>query len=241
MAHPSASPEARSLARRAKAPVVATLLATLALSCSADGAAHAEAEIVGSARDADTDEPIAGAWIFEVHREPGLGADVLHVDHVRTTRTDAEGRFTFEAERSGLGLGRRYAPIYHFFHPSYGLLKSRATDEGRRVSFRPSLRDAHLRLADATAFCRDPAVDAMAEKMRKLACPPARTARFADGRPRARGPLDDRGRRDGEWTFFREDGSVIARGHYRAGAAVGRWTFEAPAEPPGRGGVDERD
>lgn len=222
-------PRARPVRSRAHRLALVVVLVSALAACSADGPASAGGRVVGSARDADTGEAIAEAWIFEVHRDPGSGADVLRVDRMRTARTDDRGAFSFEAESPGLGLGRRYAPIYHFFHPSYGLLRVRVDDARGRVEIRPSLRDAHLRLADAFAFCRAGDDDPLAKAMRALACPPARVERFPDGAPRATGPRDARGRRDGEWTFFRDDGSVIAHGHYRAGAATGRWTFEPPA------------
>ena len=217
----------------ARVPAIGAAAATLLLGCLSG--ALAEEPVIGSVRDADTGEAIVGAWIFEVFREPGSGADLIRVARARSTRSDAQGGFRFEPSREGQTFGRRYPPIYHFYDPSYGLLRVRATDEGRRVDVRPSLRDAHLRIADAVAFCAAPVRDAMAEKIVALTCPPAKAERFADGSPRATGDVDARGRRNGPWTFYREDGTVIARGEYRTGAAIGAWRFEPPAgEPPAR-------
>ena len=209
----------------------ALALLSLAVACGAGPRAVAEDRVVGTAMDADTQEPIAGAWIFQVEGRSAIGADVPRVDRVEMTRTDSEGRFEFERPSQTPFFGRSDSLRYVFYHPGYGLLRARAVRDGRRVEFRPSLRDAHLRQADATFYCTAPARDALAKKLSELACPPGVADRFPDGRPRAEGPLDDRGRRDGSWTFYREDGSIIARGEYRAGAAVGVWQFEPPPRP----------
>jgi len=205
--------------------VLATL--TLALACTPIEQAIAGDSISGSALDADTNEPIVGAWVFEALRDPGHGADVFRVESAEITRTDADGRFSFDGRRSL--FGERYPPLYQLYHPSYGLIRGRADGEARTVDFRASLRDSHLRRADATAFCNARADDAMTAKMKSIACPPVRALRFEDGSPTATGALDEKGRRVGEWTFFREDGSTIARGYYAAGAATGTWHFEPPA------------
>ena len=214
--------------RRAGTRPVSFLLLVLLVACGTNDRAVASQPTTGSARDADTNEPIEGAWIFEVERAKASGADVLRVKSARMTRSAADGSFRFDAP-SGLRLfGPDYPAQYLFYHPSYGLLRARAEKNPHEVRLRPSLRDAHLRQADAIAFCTNPARDDMARKMIELACPPDLPGRFTNGQPRAQGAVDDRDRRTGLWTFFRADGSVVARGEYRMGAAVGDWRFEAP-------------
>ena len=88
-----------------------------------------------------------------------------------------------------------------------------------------NLRDAHLRLDDATRLCRSDATDPLHSRVRLLHCPPARPDVLENGHARATGPLDDRGRRTGAWRFFRDDGSLLAEGAYQAGAATGEWVF----------------
>ncbi len=211
---------------------LALVIASLLLACGAGPTAIAADRVLGTARDANTNEPIVGAWIFQVEGRPASGADVARIDRVEMTKTDSDGRFEFGRPSRTSFFGRSDPPRYVFYHPSYGLVRARASEDGRHVRFRPSLRDAHLRKADAIFYCTAPRRDPMARKLFELACPPATADRFPNGRPRAEGPVDERGRRHGRWTFYREDGSVIARGEYRAGAAVGNWLFEAPAEKP---------
>ena len=211
----------------------ALMLLSIAIACGSGPRASAEDRVAGTALDANTKEPIVGAWIFQVEGHGASGADVPRIDRVEMTRTDAEGRFAFERRSGprffGHFFGRSDDPRYVFYHPSYGLVRAHASPDGRQVRFRPSLRDAHLRQADATLSCTAPRRDALARKLSQLACPPGVADRFPNGRPRAEGPLDEHGRRTGSWIFHREDGSVIARGEYRAGAAVGAWQFEPPA------------
>ncbi len=217
--------------RHRRAVRIFVIASSLGLFISLVSGAEAEVgdSIVGSVRDADTDEPIEGAWIFETERRTRSGADVARVAGSRATRSDAAGRFSFEHSAEGFWsflFRRRPERRYVFYDPSYGLMRVRAGNDGQTVKMRPSLRDAHLRQADALAFCNRTDEDEMSRTMRELACPPSRAERFQDGSPRATGDVDEQGRRDGPWTFFRADGSVIARGVYRAGGAVGVWHFE---------------
>ena len=207
-----------------------TLLACVSLLLTGPAALAGEA-VTGLVLDANTAEPIEYAWIFEAVPEATRGADVRTFGAVRIVSTNARGEFLFESARrswvdSLLHPFRSTTPArYHFYHPSYGLLWGREAENGR-VSFKPSLRDAHLRIADAEQFCVSGAKqDPLRNKVRSLACPPGRAARYADGSPRAQGEFDAQGRRTGRWTFFREDGSVIASGEYDAGAATGEWGF----------------
>ena len=204
-------------------------LVSFLLACASGPRAIAADTVSGTALDANTNEPIVGAWVFQTEGRPATGADVSRIERVSMTRTDETGHFRFDAPGRWLPFGRSDPPHYLLYHPSYGLIRARASADGRSVRFRPSLRDAHLRQADATFYCNAPRRDAMAEKLFALACPPGIADHYADGTPRARGRRDERGRRDGTWTFYREDGSVIARGEYRAGAAVGEWRFEDPS------------
>lgn len=223
-------PRRRRIDHRCRAGLAIFSLA-LCMSCAPALHATADDTIIGSARDADTDEPIAGAWIFETQRRTSSGADVARVARARISQSDAEGRFSFDKVSDGFwgfSFGRRRKPRYEFYHPSYGLVRVRVGSDGRSVTLRPSLRDAHLRQADAAAFCNQNAADEMSKKMREIACPASRAANFGDGSPRATGAVDERGRREGPWTFFREDGSVIAQGDYRSGGAIGRWRFYTP-------------
>jgi len=208
---------------------------TVCMSPIATVQAQAETAIVGSVRDADTDEPIVGAWIFETERQTHSGADVARVGRARATRSDADGRFSFARSADGLWnflFGRRPQRRYVFYDPGYGLVRVRVGDDGRTVTVRPSLRDAHLRQADAVMFCNQTREDEMSRTLREVACPPSRVKNFPDGSPRAVGAVDERGRRDGPWTFFRADGSVIARGEYRGGGAIGKWHFERKRSLP---------
>jgi len=219
-------------ADRRVAGIAILIFAGLCMALAPNLAANADELVHGSAYDQDTNEPIEGAWIFETERRPRAASDVERLGRVRMTRSDARGRFSFDERAIGFWdrlLGRYDEPNYAFYHPSYGLLRVRATDTGQRVTLRPTLRDAHLRQADASAFCNQVATDEMSRKMREVACPPHRVERFEGGSPRATGSLDDRGRRHGPWTFFRVDGSVIAWGEYRNGGAIGAWRYE-PAD-----------
>ena len=174
--------------------------------------------------DADTGEPIADAWVFEVVPAERRGADVRRFSRVRETRTDAQGRFRFEPLSSGFFsalFSSKRAPRLHAYHPSYGLVWGRGTPSTIELS----LREAYLRKSDAHNLCVARQADALHERIRSLACPPARPDLFPDGRPRAEGRLDPAGRRTGWWTYYREDRSVIARGRFEAGAATGQWEF----------------
>ena len=202
--------------------------------CASDSAkkeTNSSGAVGGRALDADTGEPIPNAWIFEAIPRETRGADVRRVSSARWTQTDNEGRYTFEkAKTSALGaLIKAPAPRYHFYHPSYGLVRGREANETATI-IRASLRDSHLRLADllATTNCtsaQQDSRDPMALQLAKLVCPPGITDRYPNGNERARGPLDDQERRHGDWEFFREDGSLQARGSYAAGAAIEPWVF----------------
>lgn len=191
--------------------------------------------VTGRVVDAATGEPIPNAWVFEAVRAERLAADVRHFRRVREVQTDADGRFRFEPAPQSLlsRLRARFSsappPRYHVYHPSYGLVWGRE-DAG---TIRLDLRNAHLRQMDAKTLCVSEETDALHERVQSLACPPARPDEFANGRPRAEGELDRRGRRTGEWTFYREDGSTRARGRYVDGGAAGEWKYPPP--PPSDG------
>ena len=224
-----ASPTGR-IAPRAHTACWATLFLFLVGSASTP-LARAQEAVSGQAVDLDTGQPIAGAWIFEAVARGSRAADVRHFASVRVARADDAGRFAFTPRpRSWFSLLRpEPEKRYHFYHPNYGLLWGRAAKAGR-VQIRASLRESHLRQADAAQLCpnrneRDP----LREKIHRLACPPADPLSYPDGTPRAVGPYDERARRIGHWTFFRSDGSVVAQGHYDAGAAIGEWSFYPPS------------
>lgn len=204
------------------------LAGLVALACAPSGAGGA-AGVSGTARDANTGEPIVGAWIFQSVPSRQWTADVRRFARVAIARTDARGRFRFPDDARSL-LARALPFVdetparYHFYHPSYGLVWGReASRGGLRIEAR--LRDAHLRQRDALLLCTGEERDALRRTVRDVACPPNDPSRFPDGSPRATGPVDERGRRTGAWTFYRADGSRIATGTYQAGGAVGEWEF----------------
>ncbi|MEZ4289647.1 MAG: hypothetical protein R3E53_03550 [Myxococcota bacterium] len=213
--------------RRTRAGLICLLVVT-GLACAPERGADSGGAVRGHFRDADTGEPIAGAMVFEVSTRGAGGADLLRIARLRTARTDADGRFDFPPSAAMPGLTPRYGPRYDAWHASYGLIRGREASEGT-VELRASLRDAHLRQADAAALCAVRDRDELTRRIAELACPPARPDLLADRTPRARGALDAQGRRDGDWVFLREDGSVIAEGRYEAGAAIGTWRFHPPA------------
>lgn len=231
------SPDRRSLPlarwRAGGAVVLVTLLA----------GTDVGADVGGLVIDRDTQEPIEGAYVFQAVPAASRMADVPRFDRVEVTRSDARGAFAFPDPSSvsmlSLDWWRAWLSSprparYHAYHPSYGLVWGREATDGR-VRIALSLRDAHLRSRDAKALCAGsrpgaPAVDAkiddaLRETVRREACPPADPDRFANGRPRATGAVDARGRRHGPWRFYRSDGSLRAEGHYQAGAATGEWVF----------------
>lgn len=202
------------------------------------GRSRGPVAVEGMARDSDTGEPIERAWIFEAVPVGTVGADLERIASIQTERSDDEGRFRFEPrpEAKGLSMKRTYPPRYHFYHPSYGLVRGREA-KGEPVEFTVSLRNAHLRQRDAAAYCspakrQAEAANGMALKLVELGCPPADPSSFSNGQARATGPTDDRGRRNGAWTFYRKDKSIIAKGTYAAGAAVDPWAFYPPGQKP---------
>ena len=201
------------------------------------------ADVAGLVIDRDTGEPIEGAFVFQAVPAASRAADVPRFARVEVARSDARGVFAFpdpsEASMLSLAWWRAWLsssrpPRYHAYHPSYGLVWGREATDGR-VRIALSLRDAHLRSRDARALCVGarpgapevdaPIDDALRETVRRAACPPADPDRFANGRARATGEVDARGRRHGPWRFYRADGSLRAEGHYHAGAATGEWVF----------------
>lgn len=209
--------EIRSAALRSVLPMWLALAAGTAAATEGDGA-------TGRVVDAQTGEAIVGAAVFEALPAERRAADVRRFDDVRVTESDAAGRFRFPPRNDGwlaALFSSRRAPRYHVYHESYGLVWGR--EAAGRIEL--SLRDAHLRSADAGRLCRSREEDVLHVTVRARHCPPARPELFPDGRPRATGALDARGRRTGPWRFLREDGSLRARGHYVDGAAAGDWVF----------------
>lgn len=198
-------------------PIWLMLAAGMASPTEGDGA-------TGRVVDAQTGEAIVGAAIFEAIPEERLSADVRRFDDVRVTQSEADGRFRFPPRKRGAFtwfFSSERAPRYHVYHESYGLVWGR--EGAGRIEL--SLHDAHLRSADARRLCQSREEDELHVTVRARACPPARPDRFADGRPRATGTVDARGRRTGPWRFFREDGSLHAQGSYVDGAADRSWVF----------------
>ncbi len=194
-------------------------------------AAVSNAAILGIAVDRDTGEPIAHAHIFEVIPGEAPRADIRKFDAVRSRQTDNDGTFRFDAEspsmakRFGNWLSPPREARFHFYHPTYGLIWGRES-KGGQVRIEATLRDAHLRQADATGLCLARRVaDELREIIREIACPPATPERYENGLSRAEGPTDSKGRRSGQWIFRREDGSIAAIGQYKLGGAVGEWGF----------------
>ena len=190
----------------------------------------------GVALDANTGEPIAGAWIFAVVPGESRRADVRKFERVRRIETDAEGSFEFPPAETGVVdhvfsfFSTPRAERFHFYHPNYGLVWGREAQDGS-VTIKPSLRDAHLRQEDAKTMCLGRwAADEMRETVRSYVCPPADPTVYPNGRARAEGALDRQGRRTGPWIFRREDGSIQAVGVYEAGGAVGEWGFHPTSE-----------
>ena len=208
---------------RASRPARSAALAA-ALLLAASPALADDPSASGTVLDSRTGEAIVGAWVFEAVPGERRGSDVRRFERVRETRTDERGRFHFAPETRGW-VARLFShatpPRYHVYHERYGLVWGR--EGAGRIEL--SLRDAHLRSADASQLCGTQESDALHARVRARHCPPAQPDRFADGRPRATGAVDDRGRRSGPWRFFREDGSLLAEGQYVAGAASGRWVF----------------
>lgn len=230
------------------AAIATALFAAFAIVSVSNAAQADEGErVTGRAIDTDTGEGIADAWVFEAIPRRRAASDVRRFSDVRVARTDRDGRFSFPPRDTSflarLFFWRARVPArYDFYHPNYGLVWGREA-RGDDIEIRASLRDSHLRLADAKALCtgspsgRDgsdrvdegASVDPLREAIRADVCPPRDPSRYEDGSPRAAGPVDSFGRRTGRWTFYRRDGSVSAEGSYQDGGAVGEWVFH-----PGR-------
>ena len=208
--------EIRSAALVGILPIWLMLAAGTASPTEGDGA-------TGRVVDAQTGEAIVGAAIFEAIPEEHLSADVRRFDDVRVTE---RGRRTVpipapQAWRIHLVLLERtcasLSRLSRELRPRLGtggggtdraVSTRRAPAIGRRTPALPSREEDELHVT-----------------VRARACPPARPDRFADGRPRATGTVDARGRRTGPWRFFREDGSLHAQGSYVDGAADRSWVF----------------
>jgi len=189
----------------------------------------------GRVVDEDTGEPIPDARVIQWWHGAGAMGEPAPSLHARLAVSDERGRFAFEralAPSPWMWVSRTYGPTYGFYHPSYGL----ETGTPRRVEtpgahepalvLQGSLRRSHLRLAEVRAYCHGRREgDAAAPRLREIACPLEAHEVWPTGVPRAEGERDARGRRTGTWTFHYADGSVAARGAYRAGGAVGEWTF----------------
>jgi len=195
---------------------------------SIDAAAEEATAITGRVVDANTGEPIEGAWVFQVVPADRLVADVRRFERVREAQTDAEGRFRFESEAPSLldSLLSYFSspprpPRYHTYHDSYGLLWGRQA----AGTIELSLRDSFLHIQEAMTLCGGRGDDAFHTRVTTLACPPARPDLFPNGKRRAIGDLDKEGRRAGPWQFYREDGSIIAAGQYAGGGPVTNWRY----------------
>jgi len=191
----------------------------------------------GRVVDEDTGEPIEGAHVIEGWQGGGRFGEPQDAIHARFATTGPDGRFAFAREWAGLRLwlSGGYGPVYGFYHPSYGLVREsprRASGDGGLL-LQGSLRRSHLRRDAVRAYCHGRHEDdAAAERIREIACPVEAHDTWPTGVPRWRGERDARGRRTGTWTFLRADGSVMARGAYRAGGAVGDWEFYDPHGNP---------
>ena len=199
--------------------------------------AAAQGSVSGIAADADTGEPIAGSYMFEVIPGEAQRADILNFSGVRSRRTNAAGAFQFQADPPSI-TGRMWNWLspprtrrFHFYHPNYGLIWGREEKDGQ-VRIEASLRDAHRRQADAAELCgARRAAGELRETIRGIVCPPKTPERYANGEPCAEGPLDSKGRRKGQWIFRKEDGSIAAIGQYESGTAVGEWRFHTSQVP----------
>ena len=235
------------LARRAR-PIVAFGLGLVAATiAAAPGRADANADgraaggVRGRIVDADTGAPVVDALVFEAETSGRGAADVRRFRAVHRTTTDASGTFAFPPRRRPrFAFLRPARPLrYLAYHPDYGLVRMRAP-ETDAIPVRVGLRDAHLRQAEARALCGSTSTDAFHATLRARVCPPARPELHPNGRPRARGAVDARGRRTGRWLFLRADGSIRAIGAYAEGGAIGAWRFlprtaadgPAPESPP---------
>jgi hypothetical protein len=195
-------------------------------------------DVGGSVVDEDTGEPIAGALVVEWWKGRGrLGAPAPAV-HARFATSDAAGRFVLAGGLTPprLWLAHVHGPVHGFVHPSYGLETASPRElpgESDALLLQGSLRRSHLRLAALREYCTGRHdEEAGAERIVAAACPLEAHAAWPTGVPRAEGPRDERGRRTGTWTFRRADGSVAARGAYRAGGALGDWSFFDPEGNP---------
>ena len=200
---------------------------------SIDAAAEEATAVTGRVVDANTGEPIEGAWVFQTVPADRLVADVRRFERVRETQTDAEGLFRFEPEIPGLldsllsyFFSPPRPPRYHTYHDSYGLLWGREA----AGTIELSLRDSYLRIQEAMTLCGGRGDDAFHTRIVTLVCPPARPDLFPNGKRRATGEFDKKGRRAGPWQFYREDGSIIAAGQYSVGGPVTHWRYFPRAE-----------
>jgi len=188
----------------------------------------------GRVVDEDTGEPLAGALVVEWWQGGGRFGEPQHGVHARFAETGPDGRFALPRRLAGprLWLSSVDGPVYGFLHPSYGLVREspRALPgDADGLLLAGSLRRSHLRLDELRPYCfgrREE--DAAARRIVETACPIDAHVTWPTGVPRREGPRVAQGRRTGTWTFRRADASVIARGAYRAGGAVGDWSFFDP-------------
>jgi len=182
----------------------------------------------GRVVDRDTGEPIAGATVIERWLGAGRMGGPQPEVHARSTQSDAQGGFAFAAGPAPgprLWFTKTYGPSYSFYHPSYGLEHGGEAPAGEELVLRGSLRDSAARLADLAPYCRGEHEGRGARRLAEVACPLDAHATWPNGSPRTQGETDPQGRRTGIWTFHHQDGSLAARGEYRAGAPVGAWEF----------------
>jgi hypothetical protein len=108
-------------------------------------------------------------------------------------------------------------------HSSYGYESSTldVLEEGGEKLIRLSLVKSTAAVDSALEQCRTWPDSPRAVHI----CPFDPDLPYPDGQPRHAGSYTNDHRRQGEWTFYYEDGSVAARGHYSASIVVGRWEF----------------
>jgi len=131
------------------------------------------AEVDGQLIDRDSQQPIAGAEIFQVYRGGGAPGSDPTVYSSRWTQTDALGSFHFASQiapSARMWVLRTYGPRYDFYHPEYGLVRGPTTDEAE-VTLEASRDQAEQRRMDLQVFCNSTADDPGSRRLRDIACP----------------------------------------------------------------------
>ncbi len=155
-------------------------------------------EMNGIAVDKETGEPIPGVDIKLMHFSTYAERPALY--HEDQTKTGADGRFLLPTHvtpslRMWLFATQEAKPTAS--HPVHSVQSRRQDPESGEWRFELSLMTGGM--------------------------PSSRS--YPNGQPRYDGELIASGKRSGDWVFFREDGTEMARGQFYGGHAVGRWEW----------------